>query len=83
MVIFSHGGKDLKMRFSDKELHILRHTSIHYNGDDIDNSKHGELYNFAAYAMFDYELKSRSRRERFCAAFPYHSFESIRWELVK
>ena len=81
VVIFSHGGKDLKMRFSDDELRTLRHASIHYKGDEVDRFKHGELYNFAAYAMFDYEIKSPSKRGRFCSAFPYHSFSRILWQL--
>ena len=80
-VEFTACGKTLLFRLSDKELKMLRRSSIWYKGEDWESRKYGYMYNFSAYAFFDYDVKG-SKAGRFHVAFPYHDFEKIMWDLV-
>lgn len=80
-VEFSACGKSVTFRLSDKELRMLRRSSIFYNGDKWETFTHGTMYNFAAYAFFEYET-SRAKYGRFISNFPYKDFDKIIWFLI-
>ena len=77
-VEFSANGKYAVFKFSDDELKKL----IGYD-DGKQSSKWGWLYNFSAFALFDYDINSRSKRGRFHSIFNYHDFEKMIWRLME
>ena len=83
-VEFSAHGESLVMRLSDKELFDLRCYSIHRGckKDEWKKASSGFLYNFSAFALFDYDIKSASKRGRFHKTFNYHKFEQMYWYLM-
>lgn len=80
-VEFTACGKSLVFRVSDKELRNLRVYSIHRNGDDLEHFNYGYMYNFSAYAFFEYET-TRTKYGRFAANFNYHDFGEIYWTII-
>jgi len=80
-VEFHACGKSVIFRLSDSELKQLRRNSIYTKGQDWEKFTHGSMYNFSAYAYFDYEVKG-SKRGRFIENFPYLKFDTIFWFLL-
>ena len=80
-VVFFGGGKELKMRLSDKELMGLRHSSDWRKGDNWESFTMGFIKNFAIYSLLDYDWKARSKAGRFYVAFPYKEYDSVGWYL--
>ena len=80
-VEFTACGKSLVFRLSDKELRNLRVASIRHKGDDWEHFNCGHMYNFSAYAFFEYDT-TRTKYGRFAANFPYHDFEKIYWTII-
>ena len=81
-VEFIAGGESLTMKLSDKELKSLRHSSEWFKGDDWEKFTHGNIHNFAIYALLDYEWKSPYKAGKFCEKFPYRKYDDIHWFLV-
>lgn len=81
-VEFIAGGESLVMKLSDKELRSLRHSSQWYKGDDWEHMTTGRIYNFAIYALLDYEWNSPHKRGRFAKVFPYRKYDNIDWFLI-
>lgn len=77
-VEFSANGKYLTFRFSDDELAAL----IAYSKSLGSNGKFGHLYNFSAFALFDYDIKG-SKCARFYKNFDYHEFETMMWTIIE
>jgi hypothetical protein len=76
-VEFSANGKYVVFELSDKELKTLR-----VYDDERKHSNFGWLYNFSAFAFFDYEVKG-SKCGRFRKNFNYHNFEKMMWRLIE
>lgn len=74
-VVISQGSVNATFRLSDKEMDGLRASSW-----DRGNSKHaGNSYNFAMYALFEYET-TRSKYGRFASVFNYHKGDFFWYE---
>ena len=75
-------GKDITFRLSDEELKALKyHTIVTRKNEDRRNLTCGDMYNFAAYAFFEYDA-TPTKYGRFAKNFPYHDFETIYWNLI-
>ena len=83
VVRFSAAGKDVDVRLSDKELTMLRQSSIYSKGTDLTKMNYALIYNFSLYAYFDYDLKNTKKGWRVKKAFPYHDYDKIMWDLIK
>lgn len=77
-VEFSANGKSLTFRFSNDEVAAL----IAYSKSLCGNGKSGFLYNFSAFALFDYDIKG-SKCARFNKNFNYHEFETMIWTIIE
>ena len=75
-------GKSITMRLSDEELKKLRIYSNTKKGENLNTKTIGDIYNFSLYALFDMDLKSRSKASRIHENFPYHNFSTAFWCLL-
>ena len=80
-VEFTACGKTVMFRLSDKELRMLRRSSIFEKGVDWEKRNYGYLYNFSVFAFFDYDVKG-SKCGRFHKEFNYHEFDKMWWSLT-
>ena len=80
-VTFMARGKSFVMNLTDHDLLNLRLSSNNWVGDDYREKKHGFIYNFAIYSLFDYMFDKKENRNKFKAIFPYNEYNEIYWTL--